>query len=61
VAVKEQLFDDLRIMHSSICEYVDWLTNLHKQLEAMGKSMPNAKYALLLMGLLLPLVTLALR
>jgi len=38
--------------NKNVHEHFDKLTNLHKQLGAMGKSIPNNEYASILMGLL---------
>jgi len=38
----------------SICKHFEWLTDLHQQLAAMGKTVPDSKYASILMGSLPP-------
>jgi hypothetical protein len=53
VNLSQQLQNTCCREEDNVCKHFDKLTNLRKQLAAMGKSVPETKYASILMGLLL--------
>jgi gag-polypeptide of LTR copia-type len=53
VKLSQQLQSTCCREEDNVCKYFDKLTNLHKQLAAMGKTVPETEYASILIELLL--------